>query len=63
MKFEYDAVLKNFQRMGKQYLGDIYEDKKGRWADGTPIITSKIVSVDGDILQTRNTKYKLVEKD
>ena len=41
------------------YHGYIYNDTKGRFPDDTLIRTSEVVSVDGDILKTLNTTYKL----
>jgi hypothetical protein len=41
--------------------GRIYDDAKGRFADGTPIRTSKIVEgpdADG-VIVTRNSRYRL----
>lgn len=56
---KYDAVIKNYVRKGDVIWGYIYDDSKGRFADGTFIHTSKIVSIDGDILKTRNSVYIL----
>ena len=41
--------------------GDIYNDTKGRFADGTPIHTSSVKSVDfvKKVAQTRNSTYNL----
>lgn len=68
---EYDAELRYatwFQ--DGQLSGYIYNDRKGRWPDGTPIYTSAVLDflsgkkfykgdeIDG-VYQTRNTKYKV----
>lgn len=37
--------------------GDIYNDR--RWPDGTHIYTSKVMEIEGDLMKTRNTLYKL----
>lgn len=56
----FDAVLKNAGPMwGKQVNGDIYGDRKRRFADGTNVTTSTILSIDGDIIKTRNSTYKV----
>lgn len=61
----YDAELRHWQLApywgGDLALGYIYNDAKGRFDDGTFVRTSKVVSVDGNILTTRNTRYLLVE--
>lgn len=69
---EYDAELRHatwFQE--GQLTGHIYNDKKKRWPDGTPIYTSTVTGIvdpklkfrKGDemdaIYQTLNTKYKV----
>lgn len=41
-------------------FGKIYNDKAGRWHDGTPVRTSYVQRRDGDKLWTRNTRYLLV---
>jgi hypothetical protein len=55
----YDAELV-VHSAGPVYYGHIYNDTKGRFVDGTFVRTSLAVSVEGDILQTRNTRYKLI---
>ena len=37
--------------------GKIYDDE--RFPDGVPVRTSRIVSMDGDMVTTKNTTYKL----
>lgn len=61
----YDAELQ-FERFtgvggGKKIAwGTIYNDKKGRFRDGTQVRTS-IVESDGDgYIQTMNTCYKVI---
>ena len=55
---DFDAILKGYTE-GPVYYGYIFEDKKGRFVDGTYIRTSMVVSIKDGILQTLNTKYKL----
>lgn len=54
-----DARIENWVRVGDVIYGEIYEDSKGRFVDGEGIVTSRIVSVDNDTVQTVNTLYKL----
>lgn len=54
-----DARLENWVRVGDVIYADIYEDSKGRFVDGEGIVTSRIVSIDNDTVQTKNTLYKL----
>lgn len=62
---KYDAELQDWT-INKSYYGGlvargaVYNDSKGRFNDGEYINTSTIMGVDGDILITRNTRYKLV---
>jgi len=43
--------------------GNIYDDEKGRFPDGSYVLTSRIVEFDSEnmVAQTRNTKYILGE--
>lgn len=70
MNRQYDAILKNWHSIvtgtsDQAYIlffGEIHEDKQGRWADGEKIRTSmseSFTAKDGDIVQTRNTRYLL----
>lgn len=59
---QHDAELRNWAEWNGRYAGNIYGDRKGRFTDGTYVHTSPAVSVEGDILTTRNTVYKLVDK-
>lgn len=68
---EYDAELRHarwFQE--NQLTGHIYNDKKQRWPDGTPIYTSVVTGClntdtfnvgqeTNGVYQTLNTKYKV----
>ncbi len=64
---EYDAVIKNavidnyYFSQDKVVWGNIYGDKKGRFADGCPIHTSYIISGpdENGIVKTRNSTYKV----
>lgn len=63
----YDAVLRNWKMdITGCAVGEIYSDGKGRFEDGQVVRTSQMVSITegafGKILQTRNTKYKLVNQ-
>lgn len=42
------------------YSGRIMNDKRGRFPDGCLVHTSKILKIEGDLLYTRNSVYKLV---
>lgn len=57
----YDAIIKNYVREGNVIWGYIYGDSKGRFVDDTFIHTSRIVNIKDDILETRNSVYKLEE--
>lgn len=70
MQAEYDAILSDWMLMApdgadKGYLiGLIFEDKKGRFPNGIDVYTSSfpiegVVFKDGEVIQTRNTKYLL----
>ena len=60
-----NCLLKNWQlqRMGDAVVawGEIYNDVKGRFKDGTFIQTSRIVVADFErgLIQTKNSVYKL----
>ena len=54
-----DARLEDWVRVGAVIYGKIFEDSKGRFTDGQDIVTSRIVSIDNDTVQTVNTLYKL----
>lgn len=67
---EYDAILEDprlspISKSKKVAVGYIYEDKKGRWPDGTFIRTSLIekeIKVGNDVyIKTMNTVYKVRE--
>jgi len=57
----YDAELKGFRWINGIGYGAIYGDKKGRFADGEYIRTSRINSkeiyTEGTIYQTQNSRY------
>jgi hypothetical protein len=50
--------------LGKSMIGFIYEDKKGRFADGDNVMTSVVMEIskteEATIVTTRNTVYQLV---
>jgi hypothetical protein len=39
--------------------GQIYGDAGNRFEDGTQINTSEVISVDGDLVTTRNSVYRI----
>lgn len=57
---QWDAELREWRQVGRGVTGYIYNDSKGRFPDGASVMTSKVKSIDGDILQTTNTTYLLV---
>jgi hypothetical protein len=64
-KAHYDAELHNYKILpayagGLVATGEIYNDSKGRFADGELIRTSLVKDVEDGIIITRNTRYKLV---
>lgn len=61
MNDEYDAELHYYTDLGERYIGYIYSDGKFRFTDGQLIKTSSTLRVENGILQTRNTRYKLVD--
>lgn len=48
---------------GVVFHGRIHGDRKQRFADGTPIRTSLVMSREDDIIQTLNTTYKIVGQE
>lgn len=63
MKKEYNAILRMVNITpsfsGKIAYGQIYEDTKERFKSGSMIYTSKIISIEGNIILTKNTRYKV----
>lgn len=62
---EFDAKLHEWEiykgyQGGLFVSGKVYNDSKGRFNDGDRIRTSQIIGVEGDIIITKNTRYKLV---
>ena len=57
---EWEAELREWRRVGRAVIGYIYNDSKGRFPDGASVMTSKVKSINEDILQTTNTTYLLV---
>lgn len=47
------------QGIGSVCTGHIYGDRKGRFKDGEFVSTSAIVGIDGDLIQTRNSLYRI----
>lgn len=60
---EITATLKNarIHRIGKHsvFTGYIYGDVHNRWPDGSHIRTSMVDRVEGDLVYTRNSIYKI----
>ena len=54
-----DAILKRAFRTGKCIYAQVYGDTKGRFADGAWVLTSAVVSEEGDIFRTRNSTYRV----
>lgn len=58
-----DGVLKNvyFEQIFNQRIaiGNIYNDRKGRFNDGTVIHTSAITKQEDDVIWTRNSVYRI----
>lgn len=59
MSKEYDAILKDATLVYGVVYGEIYEDSRKRWPDGTVVRTSLVKEVKGDIVITQNTTYKV----
>ena len=61
MNEEYTAVLKNWSLINEILTGDIYHDKRGRFADGDSVRTSSVMGGPNNqgIVVTRNSVYKL----
>ena len=66
MNNEYDAELDNVSFFIGYYnnklhaSGKVYNDSKKRFDEGERITTSNIIELQDDILQTKNTKYKVL---
>lgn len=62
----YDAELRNWYLVKSYYhdvlvvTGEVYSDSKNRFRDGEKISTSQVMGIEGTLLITRNTVYKLV---
>jgi hypothetical protein len=57
---KYDAELRNAYYDNQMLYGIIYNDKKKRFEDGTPIHTSRIVKrLPDNLYQTLNSVYKV----
>lgn len=69
MNQEYTGRIENWVHDKKQgvIIGDLYDDKRGRWIDGAKIMTSKLAPMsmqistpkEGVIVMTRNSSYLL----
>lgn len=64
---DYDAILEDWCLAYDGLEGRVYEDRKGRFRDGSRIITSQLLDaetepVEGDIVRTMNSAYKLGSK-
>lgn len=60
----YDAILLkaswSFHDDGARLHGFVHGDKKGRFADGDYIHTTPVLSHEGHIFHTKNTRYLVV---
>lgn len=59
-----DGSVDGLGRRTGYLIGEIYDDSKGRFDDATPVYTSSfpiegVILKDGEVVQTRNTKYLL----
>ena len=59
MQEEITGTINDWVKSGQVIYGKIYGDTRGRFPDGTQIRTSKIDSIEGDIVYTQNSVYKL----
>lgn len=63
---EYTAELRDYYSYpagnSSVYVGRIYNDSKGRFVDGQIVRTSLVEKVDGDLVYTMNSVYKLVNE-
>lgn len=63
---ELTGTLRNAHRVPKGddhrapcLRGEVYGDARGRFRDGDIIVTSTILSEDGDVFTTRNNTYRV----
>lgn len=56
---EITARLEDWYVNGDSLVGTIYNDNKGRFADGTTFQTSSVTSQNSKICRTRNSTYEL----
>jgi hypothetical protein len=56
---ELTGVLRHARRDGDRLIGCVYGDTKGRFEDGDSIVTSRVVSEEGDIVRTRFSVYRV----
>lgn len=61
MDREYTAELHGVTYGLNSAFGYIYNDVHKRWVDGTPIITSSIVKIEGGYIYTLNSVYKIIK--
>lgn len=60
--YEVTATLKKVKWVDPVYMGDIYDDSRGRWPNGTPIWTSTVQEVvDSKLIVTLNSNYLIEE--
>jgi hypothetical protein len=57
-------ILENWQLINNHLYGEIHNDEKGRFPDGTPIRTSTLQEINEaeGYAQTLNTRYTLGKK-
>lgn len=58
---KFDAILRDWYVDKNRIVGVIFDDSKGRFADGSLIRTSKLkkVNFEKDFAVTQNTRYQL----
>jgi hypothetical protein len=48
-------------RVGYSMVGDIFNDNAGRFKDGTTVTTSPVTKIQGNLVSTEHSIYKLVK--
>jgi hypothetical protein len=57
---DFDAILVDAMFANGFLYGRCYADRKGRFANGEYIHTSRVLATDGEVHTTRNTRYFVV---
>lgn len=53
------ATLKDAEEVYGVYYGKIYGDTRGIFPDGVKVRTSRVKKVEGDLVYTQNSIYRL----